>query len=196
MAGGITTGQFASSISIVTPDRLDVKQGTKASLVTYASTASNGQIVFATDEKLMYQVVDTLLVSVGGTSVTFVAGESFAANTSFAVRYAISGETAGRVYKADQDATSLDKFYVVGLALSTSAISAGQEIPVKFLGIATQGSSDTPFSAGDVGKPLWLTTSGAFSSTAPSVANSANSKIGMIVSTTTVFMQPQFMGIN
>lgn len=57
----VTTGS-----SIVTPSRLDVKQGTKSALVTYALTASNGQIVFATDEKKMYQVVDTKLVSIGG----------------------------------------------------------------------------------------------------------------------------------
>lgn len=191
------TNKTITGASIVTPTRLDVKQDTKANLVTYASTASNGQIVFATDEKLMYQVVDNALVGVGGNTVTFIAGESFAANTSFAIRYALNGETAGRVYKADQDASSSDKFWVVAFAMSTSAISAGQEIPAKMAGtIATLGSSDSTFASGDVGKPVWLTASGAFSTTAPSTTNYANSKIGIVVSTSTVFIQPQFTGIN
>ena len=52
--------------SIVTPSRLDVKQGTEADLTTYAATASNGQMCFATDTKKMYQVVDSALTEVGG----------------------------------------------------------------------------------------------------------------------------------
>lgn len=62
------TSPVLNSPSIVTPSRADVKQDTKANLITYASTASNGQLVFATDEKLMYQVVDSALVTVGGGS--------------------------------------------------------------------------------------------------------------------------------
>ena len=62
------TNKTLTSPSIATPTRLDVKQGTLASLTTYASTASNGQLVFATDTKAMYQVVDSALVTVGGTS--------------------------------------------------------------------------------------------------------------------------------
>lgn len=52
--------------SIETPIRSDIKQDTYANLVTYASTASNGQLVFATDTKQAYQVVDNALVAVGG----------------------------------------------------------------------------------------------------------------------------------
>jgi len=60
------TSPVLNSPSIVTPSRLDVKQGTKASLVTYASTAANGQLCFATVEKKMYQVIDGALAEVGG----------------------------------------------------------------------------------------------------------------------------------
>jgi hypothetical protein len=55
-----------SGASIEAPTRLDVKQDTKANLDTYATTASNGQLCFATDEKLMYQVVDGFLTEFGG----------------------------------------------------------------------------------------------------------------------------------
>lgn len=47
------------------PDRADVKKDTKANLETYALTATNGQLVFATDTKQMFQIVDNALVSVG-----------------------------------------------------------------------------------------------------------------------------------
>lgn len=60
------SGGTLTNGSIVTPVRSDVKQDTKANLTTYALTASNGQLVFATDTKEMFQVVDTLLVAVGG----------------------------------------------------------------------------------------------------------------------------------
>jgi hypothetical protein len=55
-----------SSPSIHSPSRLDVKKDTKAALTSYASTASNGQLVFATDEKEMFQVIDGTLKPVGG----------------------------------------------------------------------------------------------------------------------------------
>lgn len=55
-----------SGTSLESPTRLDVKKDLKTNLETYASTASNGQLVFATDVKLMFQVLDGTLVPVGG----------------------------------------------------------------------------------------------------------------------------------
>jgi hypothetical protein len=57
-----------NSPRILTPSQLDVKQDTEANLVTYALTATNGQLAFATDTKKMYQIVDGLLVDVGSGS--------------------------------------------------------------------------------------------------------------------------------
>jgi hypothetical protein len=59
------TAKTITSGSIVTPTRLDVKKDTEANLVTYATTAANGQWCFATDTKVMYQVIDTELVPAG-----------------------------------------------------------------------------------------------------------------------------------
>ena len=59
------TSPVLNTPSIVTPSRLDVKQGTEAALTTYALTATNGQWCFATDTKVMYQVIDTALVPAG-----------------------------------------------------------------------------------------------------------------------------------
>lgn len=129
---------------------------------------------------------------------TMIAGESFAANTSFLVRWAVNGETAGRVYKADSAAATTDfKFWVHGVALSTGAVSAGQNIDVTLLGTHTLGSSDTPFGGTDIGKAVWLTTAGAFSVTAPTTDASATVKIGTVETTTKAFIQGlQLTGVN
>jgi len=87
MAGGITRGQLKDVVSgeivgttgaqtlasktltgasIQNPIRSDVKQDTKANLDTYALSAGNGQLCFATDEEAMYQVINNSLESVGG----------------------------------------------------------------------------------------------------------------------------------
>jgi hypothetical protein len=74
------TNKTVTGGSIVTPTRLDVKQDTEANLTTYATTATNGQLCFATDTKVMYQVIDTALVPVGagggGVSLNWKAGTS------------------------------------------------------------------------------------------------------------------------
>lgn len=127
---------------------------------------------------------------------TIVAGEAMAANTSFAVRLAMSGETASRYYKSDKNAAVSDNFYVIGLALSSSAVSAGGNTTLVMLGTHTLGSSDVSFSANDIGKPVFLTSSGAFSSTAPSADNEAVCKIGIIEDVNKIFVQPAVIGVN
>ena len=68
---GTTDAQTLASKTITgasfqTPSRLDVKQDTYANLITYAITATNGQLCFATDTKELYQVIDGLLEAAGG----------------------------------------------------------------------------------------------------------------------------------
>lgn len=58
------------------PVRLDLKKGTLADMLTYANSMTsgdNGQIVFATDTKVLYQVVDSNLVSL---AVSPASGEA------------------------------------------------------------------------------------------------------------------------
>ena len=128
---------------------------------------------------------------------SMVAGEAMAANTSFLVRMAKNGETAGRIYKADNDATSADNFYVVGIALATSAVSAGDSVNVVMFGSHTLGSNDSAFAGADLGKPVYLTAAGAFSITPPSAANTAVVRVGMVENTTAVLVMPaQVVGVN
>ena len=61
-----------TNASIETPTRLDVKQDTLANLETYATTASDGQLVFATDELKMFQIIGNELQPVGGAGGTTI----------------------------------------------------------------------------------------------------------------------------
>lgn len=121
---------------------------------------------------------------------TLVAGEAFAANTTFAVRWALNGETAGRVYKADKDATSVNKYAAIGLALTTGGVSAGGNIDVVMLGEYTQGSADTAFGSTDVGKELFVGTTGALvlGSALAGTTGEAAYCIGVIQTTTKVWV--------
>lgn len=130
-------------------------------------------------------------------SKVMVAGESFAADTTFLVRMAVNGETAGRVYKADNDATSLDNFYVVGWARSVAGVSAGGNIIVYMHGSLSNGSGDSAFGGTDIGKPVYLGAAGAFTVTAPSSSNLAAVRVGMVETTSRVMVMPmQLNGIN
>lgn len=52
--------------SVITPARLDMKQDTLSNLTTYALTATNGQLVFATDTKESFTIKDGALSDLGG----------------------------------------------------------------------------------------------------------------------------------
>ena len=64
----IQDGATITTPDIISPSRLDVKKDTLANLQTYASSATNGQLCFATDTKQMFQVVDSALAEVSGGS--------------------------------------------------------------------------------------------------------------------------------
>jgi hypothetical protein len=73
----IQDGATITTPDIISPDRLDVKKDTYANLATYASTATNGQLCFATDSKVMYQVVDSALTEVGSGAggINYISGD-------------------------------------------------------------------------------------------------------------------------
>ena len=108
------TSPTITSPSIVTPSRLDMKQDTYANLVTYASTAANGQLVFATDIKATYVVKDSALSAVGGGSGS---GINYILNSG-----AEDGIGAWATYKNATGAATPDGT-ITGTANSTFAIS-------------------------------------------------------------------------
>lgn len=114
---------------------------------------------------------------------TLVAGQSFTANTSYAVRWGITanGETAGRVYAADTTTSSFNLFYVIGMASSAAGVSAGGNISVTTMGAFALSSADTAFASGTDGAPVFLAASGAVTMTPPSSAGTAVTRIGMLM---------------
>ena len=83
------SGGTLTNGSIVTPSRLDVKQDTFANLQTYAATASNGQLCFATDLKQTYQIVDGVLKAVGGSGgINYIGNPDFESGTTGYATYA------------------------------------------------------------------------------------------------------------
>jgi hypothetical protein len=59
------TNKTLTGATINNPARAGVKEDTEANLTTYATTATNGQWAFATDTKVMYQIVDGELIPAG-----------------------------------------------------------------------------------------------------------------------------------
>lgn len=125
---------------------------------------------------------------------TKVAGEAFAANTLWAVRYAKAadaGFTAGRMYKADNDASSADNFYLIGLSRPTSLLAAGNSMVVVKMGLI-----NVPSHGFTVGAPLFLSAAGAVTATAPSADNTAVVRVGMVIDANNIEVQLQVMGVN
>lgn len=124
---------------------------------------------------------------------SMVAGEAFSANVTYMVRLAINGETAGRVYKADYDASSSNKFYVIGFIQPTSAVSAGGSVDVIIEGSITLLSGDTAFGATKIGEPVHLKAAGAFDAvsniTYADLSNLAAVRVGIVETTTKIHVQ-------
>jgi hypothetical protein len=189
---GSTNKYFTESRSINS-----ILSGYTSGAGTVASTDSVIQAI---------QKLDGNIQSVGGVNPFIrseVAGESFAANKSFVVRFGLSSETAGRVYKADKSAGSVgsetNTYYGYGIAVNStaSAINAAANINVYLPNaIVTLQSSDTAFAAGDVGKPVYMSAAGAFSTTIPSSSNDAVVVVG-VVKTTSSFVvgHMQILGV-
>lgn len=161
-----------------------------------------------TAAKLNTNVADQLTITGGaGTALSValapkvqasrIAGESMADDETFALRMAMDGETAGRMYKADKDATTLNEFFVLGLARKVGGASAGDAIQLVMMGSYDLGANDTPFAGTDIGKPVFLGAAGALTLTPPTTANEAVYKIGVVETTTKIFVGGmQLHGIN
>lgn len=165
--------------------------------------ADSDELVFYDSDASAHKKITkaNLIGDLSQVSETMVAGESFEANTVHAVRMAQDGETAGRVYKGDNDASASDNFYVIGLAINdtASAIAAGSDIKVVKLGALELQASDLSFVAADAGKPVYLSATGDLTLTAPSAADEAVVKVGVlrdVASNGTLEVQIQVMGIN
>lgn len=113
--------------SIQSPSRLDVKKDTEANLTTYASTAANGQICFATDTKVMYQVVDSALAEVGSGGVGSTSIYGLVDDSVKATDWTVTGSAA----VAENSTTPLSGNYDFKLTYTATAEKA--RTPVQLL---------------------------------------------------------------
>lgn len=148
-----------------------------------------------TDQAPSVSAVNAALaaLALGSLTAPETAGEAFAANTLFAVRYAKAADAGfveGRIYKADTDATSVDNFHVIGLVRHGTTAAAGDTVTV-YKG----GTMAAPSHGFTVGVPIYLDASGALTQTPPSTANFANVKVGMAKDANSIEVQIQIMGV-
>lgn len=137
------------------------------------------------------------LAVAGGSSAVMVAGQTFAADTTYLVRFAVTGETAGRVYKADDNASVSDKFYAFGIVQPGAEVLAGADITVISFGSVSLKAGDTNFAAGDIGKAVFLSGTGGFTVTAPVTVDYAVVRVGMVQTVSKIWLQSlQVIGVN
>lgn len=109
------------------------------------------------------------------------AGEAFDANKTYCVRYGISGETAGRVYKASKLVPADKKFWGIGVIQPTSALSAGDSITITVIGELNLLSGDTNMGASSEGLPLFLHDAGVITEVTPESGLAADTEYASLV---------------
>jgi hypothetical protein len=136
--------------------------------------------------------------SSGSTSATSissieVSAQALSASTLYALRYEMASDsgTPGQMYKADNDTTSNDNFYVIGLAYPGSSVSIGGNVTVVEFGLI-----NVPSHGFTVGAPLYLGSSGALTSTAPSASLTAVVRVGMVKDANNIFVDTATIGVN
>jgi hypothetical protein len=195
--GLVTAGADATTADIA--DSSNKRYVTDAELVVIGNTSGTN-----TGDQTITLTGDVTGTGTGSFSTTVnnapklqtseLANEALAATTLVALRYAKSADTsfvAGRMSKADLDASTVDNFYVIGLAYPASSVSAGGAVTIVKAGII-----NVPSHGFTVGTPVYLGASGAITNTAPSSAGNAIVKVGIVKDASNIDVQIQVMGIN
>lgn len=205
VAGAGLTGGAGTPLAVnvdnstleITVDTLNVKAGgitgtQLATSVAGAGLVGGGGSALAIGQGNGIQVdADSIQVLFAPSSkIAVTAGETFLANTTYLVRWAVDPETAGRVYKATASTATNKKYLVVGLLLSTLGLVAGNATTLLLNGLHTLGSSDTPFASSDIGKEVYLKNdgSGGFTVTPPTAVGNAQFRVGIVQSTTVILV--------
>lgn len=155
------TNKTITGASIQTPTRLDVKQDTKTNLITYALTATDGQIVFATDTEEYLAVLNGALVDLGGgtgslstifqlnteeligtwstgNNAAFLGGGIISGTFAFEIVAPLHGDAS---YKYTQAAGSLND-YIVSAAQVVDPVFRGRtaflSFPYKYNGLNSE----------------------------------------------------------
>jgi hypothetical protein len=190
---GISSAQLAPAS--VTPAKLGTvtdgvtldQSGSGATLEVKAAGISKNQLATgAFDQATIVGGAGTVASVAQAPKVVrnLTVGFAMAANTSYLVRWGRPGtqsETGGSLYKADNNSSADDLFMVVGIASSTSAVTAGSTVSVTTLGQYALASSDTAFTTAQVGTAIYLGSAGAMLTAPPTAAvGTALVKVGVV----------------
>lgn len=205
-AAAIAYSKLALSASIVNADisasaaiaysKLNLSNSIVAGDLTASSVTSAKVATGVFDQVTILGGAGTVAAVASAPSLKeiLVAGESFAATTLLAVRFAKAadaGFVAGRVYHADYDTTSADNFFAIGLAYPASLVTASGNLTVTKAGMITATAHGFT-----VGAPLYLSAAGAITATVPSVALQAVVRVGIVRDANTIEVQIQVMAVN
>ena len=135
------TNKTIQGASIQGPSKLDPKNDTEANLITYAASADNGELLYATDTKVNYRVIDGAIekLGAGGQGGINYLGESGNADNG------LSDWT---------DSVTIN---------TTSPLDGEQDFRISLgadsSGVMAQVTFDIPKIASQSGEPLYLTAS-------------------------------------
>ncbi len=172
-----TTGSAAtvSGTNVITASNMATGAFDQATIVGGNGTAAN--VVYAP----MVQTVET-------------SDQALTATTLVALRYELSSDssgTVGRVWKADNNASTNNNFYVIGLAYPSFSVAQGATVKV-----VGQGLINVPSHGFTTGVPLYLGSSGALTTTAPSSTGTAIVRVGIVKDANNIYVHPVVVGIN
>jgi hypothetical protein len=127
-----------------------------------------------------------------------IAGESFSTGI-WVVRWGKDSllETAGRLYLAD-NLESNDKYDAIGFAATNSNLSAGGSFSSSNVVMYGMFNFATAvFTSSDIGKTIYLGSSGAFTLTPPTAPGTAVVELGVVVDVNAIWVKsPVLRGIN
>jgi hypothetical protein len=167
------TNKTLNGANISSPTKLEFKKDTLSNLVTYALTASEGELVYATDTKEHYTVQSTRLVPITSTLFEYYeTGEAISVRDNLYIN-----STDGKVYKLDVRDSEKARF--AGIALQTGIL--GATIRVAHVGLVKGytglTTGDSVYASVDV--------PGSFQLTKPGINGTV---IGTAISATSVYV--------
>jgi hypothetical protein len=118
-------------------------------------------------------------------------GEDIESSGVKALRWAKGAETAGSLMLADIDASVNNNFYVAGLM-----VAAGDEVEEDEVIIVKMGKLVATGHGLSVGLPVFLDENGAVTQTAPSEADEAVVRLGIVQDANTIDVHIEVVGIN